>query len=385
MGISSATPAVELAPRSYRVIDWGGWIVLIGLAAVFLGTGISVRAALHPHHPLLGDLAVLVAGLVALVWSALYYSLRVSVHAVISSEGLTIAHGPWQHMIAWRDVARMSEWQTLTDGIRYRWIALWSINGTRLQVRQDLVNNYDLFRSDLLGHLDAPRELPESVTNLDQPLFMQADLSRAITLLGTLTAIGVIGGGLMLAFLPGVFALDLVVLGLGALAFFFALGIFLFRQSVMVSGEGVQAQRGPFRRLITWEAMYGLERAHGTGLRGALGILGRGLLMILFRIDRRSAVVPGAERSYSTIFIRGNSGERIRIREEHYHHPEWLRARLRAEVAALQAAAAPIAPRVQPLPKTGPLAPDVVLPPDPMEASTLWLRESAEFDPFRQG
>jgi len=374
-----------MAPRSYRVIDWGGWIVLVGLAAVFLGTGISVRLALHAHHPILGDLAVIIAGLVALAWAALYYSLRVSVHAIIASEGLTIAHGAWRHMIAWRDVVRMSEWTTLTEGIRYRWIALWSVNGTRLQVRQDLVSNFDLFRSDLLGHLDAAHELPPSVTDLDQPLLMQADLSRDITQWGMLMAIGVISGVLMVSFLPGVFVLDAIVLGLGVLAFVIALGIFLFRQNVTVSGDGVQARRGPFRRIITWAAMYGLERDHGTGLRGALGILGRGMVMILFRIDRRSAVVPGAERSHSTIFIRGNSGERIRIREEQYHHPEWLRARLRAEVAALQAAAAPIAPRVQPLPKTGPLAPDLVLPPDPLEASTLWLRESAEFDPFRQG
>jgi hypothetical protein len=385
--ISSATEksaADAVAPRAYRVTDWGGWIVLVLLAGVFLATGISIRAALHGQHPTLGDGAVIVAGGVALLWAALYYSLRVSVHAVITSEGLALVHGPWRHMIPWRDVVRLSEWTTLTDGIRYRWVALWAANGTRLQVRQDLVGDFDAFRRDLLAHLDAPILPPAAITDLDQPMRVTADLRRAINLYGIVMVVGIAGGVTMLAFLPGVFIADLVVVGIGILAFLVALGIFLFRQRIAVSREGVQARRAVFSRTIAWAAMYALERDHGTGMRGALGILGRGLVMILFRIDRRSVVVPGRDRSHSTISIRGNSGERIRIHEEHYHHPEWLRARLRAEVAALQAAAAPIAPTVQPLPKTGPLPPDAALPPDPLETSTLWLRESAEFDPFRQ-
>lgn len=382
--ISSAGTAGAVAARTYRVTDWGGWVVLVLLAGIFLATGISIRAALHAQHPILGDGAVFVAGGVALAWAALYYSLRVSVHAVISSEGLALVHGSWQHVIPWRDVVRLSEWTTLTDGIRYRWLALWAANGTRLQVRQDLVGDFDAFRSDLLAHLDAPAIPPAAITDLNQPMYLTADLRRTINSYGALMVIGIAGGVMMLAFLPGIAIADLVVVGLGVVAFLVALGIIFFRQHITVSSAGVQTRRATFSRTIAWAAMYALERDHGTGLRGAAGILGRGLVMLLFRIDRRSVVVPGMERSHSTITIRGNSGERIRIREESYHHPEWLRARLRAEVAALQAAAAPIAPTVQPLPQTGPLAPDAVLPPDPLETSTLWLRESAEFDPFRQ-
>lgn len=381
--MTSATQAQVGAARSYRVTDWSGWIFLVFLAAVFVGTGISVRLAVQAHHPVLGDLALVVAAAIALLWAALYYSLRVSVHAIISDEGLALVHGPWRHMVAWRDVVRMSEWTTLTEGIRYQWIAVWAANGTRLQVRQDLVDDFAAFRSDLLRHLDEPQEPPAIITDLDHPLNLTADLSRAISQLAVAMVIGLVGGVLMVSFLPNVLVLDAIVLGLGILAFLAALGTFLLRQHISISRDGVQARRGPFTRAISWAAMYALERDHGTGLRGAVGILGRGLLMILFRLDRRSGVVPGHTRSHSTIFVRGNSGERIRIREEQYHHPEWVRARLRAEVAALHAAAAPIAPTVQPLPKTGPLPPDVVLPPDPLETSTFWLRESAEFDPFR--
>jgi hypothetical protein len=348
-----------------------------------MGTGIFIRAATHDKYPLVGDLAVVVAGLITLAWAALYYSLRVSVHAVLASDGLSLVHGPWQHTIAWRDVVRMSEWMTLTEGIRYQWIALWSANGTRLQIRQDLVTDYPAFRRDLLQHLDTPHEPPAVVSDLTQPLVMTSDLSRAISNWGVVAALGVIIGVLLLVSLPNVVVIGVFVVALGVVAFGVALGLVLFRQTITVSNEGVQARRGPFGKTITWAAMYALERFNGSGLRGALGILGRGVIMILFRVDRRSAVVPGERRSHSLITIRGNSGERIRIHEEVYHHPEWLRARLRAEVAALQAAAKPLAPQVQPLPKTGPLAPGTVLPPDPLETSTLWLRESGAADPFR--
>lgn len=381
---STSAPAQTVgATRTYRVMDWGGWAVLGLLAAVFVGTGITIRAALHAGHPLLGDVAVIIAGLVALLWAGLYYSLRVSVHAVISEDGLAIVHGPWRHMIAWRDVVRMSEWTTLTEGIRYQWMAVWSVNGTRLQVRHDLVADYPTFRRDLLQHLDAPHEMPAVIVDLTQPLAMTSDLSRAITTWGSLMLISLVSGALMVSLLPSLTVLAIIILALGGLAFLIAVGLYLFRQTITVSGAGVQSQRVIFRRAISWAAMYALERERSGGLRGALGILGRGLVMILFRVDRRSVVVPGADRSFSVITVRGNSGERILIHEERYHHPEWLRARLRAEVAALQAVAAPISPQVQPLPKTGPLAPGTVLPPDPLEASTLWLRESSEHDPFR--
>ena len=382
---TTSAPAQTVAEtRTYRVTDWVGWAVLVMVAAIFLATGISIRLSLLAQQPIWGDVAVIIAGIVALLWASLYYSLRVSVHAIIASDGLSIAHGPWRHMIAWRDVVRMSEWTTLTEGIRYQWIALWSATGTRLQVRHDLVTNYAEFRRDLLQHLDSPQEPPIMVSDLQQPFVMTSDLSRSISLWSALMVIGIISGVLLLSFLPGIVIVDSIVLGLGMLAFFMALRLYLFRQTITVQNDGVQAQRGSFRRAISWAAMYGLERAHSSSLRGAVAILRRGVIMILFRVDRRSVVVPGADRSHSVIIIRGNSGESIRIHEEHYHHPEWLRARLRAQVAALHAAAAPISPQVQPLPKTGPLAPGTVLPPDPLEASTLWLRESGEIDPFRQ-
>ena len=386
MDIASAPVAGATKARTFRAMDWSGWAVLVVLAGVFVGTGITIRLALHVRHPLLGDVVVLGAAILALIWATLYYSLRVSAHVVASEEGFALVHGPWRHFIAWREVARMSEWTMLSEGIRYNWIALWSANGGRLQIREDLVGTFGELRKTILTYLDDPQDAPPIVADLDQSLVMGSDPARAIALWGIGAATALIGGALLMLFLPNLFIVNSVILGLGALAVVMMVSAFALRQTVTVSRTGIQARTGPFAKALTWEGMYALERAQGSGLRGAVDILGRGMVLLLFRVDRRCVILPGAERSHSIITVRGNSGERIRIREDRYHHPEWLRARLRAEVAALRAAAVPLATKVQPLPQTGPLAPGTPLPPDPLEASasTLWMRESIGLDPFNQ-
>ncbi len=365
-------------------MDWGGWAVLLALGGVFVGTGFTVRLAVHTAHPIWGDVVLLGACLLALAWAALYYSLRVSAHAVVSEEGFALVHGPWRHFIAWREVARLSEWTMLTEGIRYDWIALWSANGGRLQLRADLVSRFGELRQAILAHLDEPHEPPAIIADLDHPLLLRSDPSRAVAQWGVWAAIGVISGALLALFLPNLLVIGVVLLALGVGALCAMVAAFALRQSVTVSRAGVEVRRGPWRKALTWEGMYALERAHGNGLRGAASILRRGLVLLLFRVDHRCVILPGAERSHSVITVRGNSGERIRLREDRYHHPEWLRARLRAEVAALRAAEVPLAQQVQPLPKTGPLSPGTQLPPDPIDASasTLWMRESIGMDPF---
>jgi hypothetical protein len=384
--IASAPVAGATSTRTFRAIDWGGWAVLLALGAVFVGTGFTVRLALHGAHPIWGDGLLLVALALALTWAVLYYSLRVSAHVVISDEGFALVHGPWRHFIAWREVARLSEWTMLTEGIRYDWIALWSANGGRLQIREDLVGGFGDLRRAILGYLDEPHEAPAVITDLNKPLVMRADPARVVVRWGMLAATGIIGGALLVLFLPTLEIVGFIVLAGGLAAFIAMIATFALRQTVTVSRDGVVAQRGPLRQSLTWSAMYALERAQGSDLRGAFAILGRGIVLLLFRVDRRCVVLPGMERSHSSIIVRGNTGERIVVREELYHHPEWLRARLRAEVAALRAAETPLAAKVQPLPQTGPLSPGTQLPPDPLEASssTLWMRESMGLDPFNQ-
>lgn len=374
-----------MATQVYRTTDWGGWIVLAALAAVFLATGFSIRLALaNGRHPVQGDAALLLAGLVALAWAGCYYSLRVSAHVVVAPDNITLVHGPWRHQIAWNDVARVDEWTELQDGVTTRWLALWSLAGMRLQFRSDLAANFAAFRADVLARLAVPRDLPAGVLDLGQPLTQAEDLSAPLGTWGAAMATLFVAGALVLVFLRAVTAVGIVLLALGAVCLGVAVALQALRQVIRIGPEGVAAMRGPLHTAIPWAAVYALDRERGAGLGGVGGILTRGLVLVVFRLDRRSGVLPAPARPGGEITIRGGSGQLIHIRERNYRHPEWLRARLRAEVEALRAAAAPLAPQVAPLPTTGPLAPGAVLPPDPLAgSSTLWLRESAEVDPFR--
>lgn len=370
--------------RVYRAIDWAGWVVLLGLAGVFLTTGITIRQSLHQAHPVAADSALALAGAITLAWLALYYALRVSAHAVVSDEGLALVHGPLRHQIAWTELARLSEWTSLEEGYRSRWITIWSESGLRLQIRQDLVADYQRFRGDILARLEETHTVPDEVTNLQAPYHIREDRRSDLHTWWAITAALALSGGLAIAFLHAILWLGVVLVTLGMFGLIRVILLYGLHQQISIGQEGILLRRGFWKTRLNWEAIYALDR-QGSGERANLAdTFGRLALIILLRVDRRSGVVPPLTRSAGVITIRGGSGQIIAIRERHYHHPGWIRARLRQEVERLRAEAAPLAPEVAPLPPTGPLAQGVVLPPDPMEgSSTLWLRESGEMDPFR--
>ncbi len=377
MSSTAAPPRAENRSRVYHAVDWGGWAILVIVVAVFAGTGVTIRAALiGQRHPVAGDVALLAACAVALAWGLMYFAFRVSVRAVVTPAGFELWHGWWRHTIAWHDVARFSEWQALSEGIRYRWLALWSVDGLRLQVRQDLVRDFGELRADVMRHLAGPRRTPPDFNDLNKPLALSEESAPLVSGWLVAAAILCVGGSLIFVFLTDLSLVGLTMLALGVACSLAALARYELRQRVSVGPDGVTARRGPRQVALTWAATYGLHRERREPRGGVLPILRRGLVMVLYRLDSRSGLVPGQARAESVITIRGNSGERITVRERCYQHPEWLRARLRAEVTALRERAAPLAPNVVPLPPTGPLARDVVLPPDPGEDSaTLWMRE----------
>ncbi len=373
--------------RAYRVFDLGGWLVLIVLASIFLATGFSIREALRQSHPVIADLVLVGASFVALCWAILYYALRVSAHAVVSDEGFVLVHGFIRHQIDWNEVARLDEWTRLDEGFRSQWIALSSTTGMRLQLRQDLVPNYVAFRADVIDKLDAilaqPHSPPSMVSDLDTPIWFEEEVDNALSAWGVTLAITLFGGTSIVAFLHPIVWVGYALLTLAVIAGCGIALTYLLRQHLVVQPDGIQAWRGPARVALPWESLYNVDRERGEkpSLRAALG---RIILVLILQVDRRSGVIPAAGRSYGVITIHGGSGQRIQIRERHYAHPSWIRARLRLEIERLRQSAAPIAPSVAPLPPTGPLAAGTVLPPDPTDGSSaLWLRESGAYDPFR--
>jgi len=388
------TPAPQIRPQIprhslpvkhvYQTRDLMGWGVLILLTIIFIATAISIHNSLMANrHPVVAQIALLSGVFIAFIWAGLAYSFRVSVRVILSSFGIIMVHGPWRHQISWHDVVRVSEWTELHDGIPHLWLALWSVDGTRLQVEQGLVGDFAVFRADVMDRLAHTQAAPSLALDLEHPLVMTEDLGSRLTVWQVLTVTFGLFGTFMLAFLPSLHFIGLILVGCGAITLLFLIVTATLRREVMIGPTGIATARGPFKIRIPWDEMYELDRAKDDRTSGVLGILGRGVILLLFRIDTRSGVALGTTKVYSRIDIRGGSGVHMIIHEQYFQHPEWLRARLRAEVQALHVrAATPI--RVAPLTPTGPLAAGTVLPPEPIEGdSALWLRESSEFDPFR--
>ncbi|HKD77509.1 MAG TPA: hypothetical protein VKB76_18530, partial [Ktedonobacterales bacterium] len=283
MRISAARPVQATSRRVYYTIDWGGWMLLVVLTAIVLATGLSIRAGLYgAHYQAAGDVAMVIAGGIALLWSGFLFSFRVTSRAIITSDGLTIVHGAWRHQIPWTDVERVSEWSTMTDGMREHWMALWSIDGMRLQIRQDLVGNYAKFRTDVMRSLAGYQTPPDSVTDLEHPLVLIEDRAVQISGWGTLAGVCGVSGLLIWEFLPHIAPLGAVLAASGGVCLVVTLGLALFRQKLIIGAMGVVSRRGISTQHIPWGAMYGLSRGESYGTGGAAGILLRGLIMIFF-------------------------------------------------------------------------------------------------------
>jgi hypothetical protein len=363
----------------YYAIDWLGVGILVFLTAVFLITGITIRAALVGNGlSLAGDTALLLAAIIALSWITIFACFRILVYVITDSTGITMVHGPWRHTIAWADTTRISEWNAMHDSIYYHWLAIWSIDGTRIQIRHDLVPHYDVLRTDIMHRLNNATETPDEVTNLNLSLTMPGKIRDLLVRWLTQCALALTLGLFCYFLLPSYRSLSLLLLPWAGFTIVIALGIWIFRHTLIIEPEGIISKRGMLAVTMHWEDIYVLERGNDQRPNSIPAILGRGLFLVLFRVDNRSGVALGPIRPHSQIDIQGGSGTRLRIYEKYYEHPEWLRARFRAHIQSLQK------PRVAPLAKTGPLKGDIPLPPDPVEGdSALWLRESGEMDPFR--
>lgn len=368
----------------YWTFDVIGWGILVFFSAILAFTGRSVHAGLlNAGLPFLADMSAILVCIIVIIWLLFFGSFRPLKFLVTTPDRLIMSHGPWRHVMLWRDIARVSEWSVVQDHMTHHWIAVWSADGMRIQIRSDLVGDFAAFRSDVLRRLARAGTMPDAITNVDTTLTVTEDVIARILLQGTYSLILILlGAFLLLATSQDIFGIISMIIGGGI--FLLLPGVWWFRMHIAISSQGIGMARGPFHTVLQWQDIYALQRSPDARRGGILSILGRGLLLLLFRIDRRSGIVFGAMRQYSIIELSGNSGVDIRIHERNFIHPEWIRARLRAEVEMINHQVSTKSRTVEPLPKTGPLAPGTVLPPDPIEGdSTLWLRESMGTDPFR--
>lgn len=316
------TDTVYYAPRE------GDLAMLALLLTVVLGTGGYTWHQLGGENPT-GRAIFFGLFLFCMLWVAIVYTFKLSFGVVVGPHGLSLTRGPWRTELSWAETARLVE-RTESNGSRnYRWVVAMAYDTRRLQVREDMVSDYDRFRQDVyLRHRNWQDHGGTWGTAASGPFTASDDIRSRITWQLIAFALFLLPGLYFTLLLPETGLVGPVIL-LGAATFaVLVVRTWLGRQTYAVDNHSVSARR-LFRpeTVLRWRAMTKVERVrHPFGWVFRLGILlGNGLLELAARGDSRVRSFPWAPRVPEYLILRG-AGHQVRIRLHQLARPDELLA-----------------------------------------------------------
>jgi hypothetical protein len=336
-----------------------GDIALLGLlTAILLGNGLYIWHRLGPKNGQTGQAIFWGLALLCALWSILVYTFKLSVCARVGPHGLTITRGPWQTELAWAHVARLVERMQMDSGQRLRWVAALARDGRQLQVREDMVLDYQGFRREVYERYRLWRDHGGTWGTTRGGPYRAVETSSAQAKWFSILAVfiglpglyfwsqippaGLLGAALI--------ALALVCAGLGLRAR-------LRRQIYSIDAKAIESRRlGGVSRLAWGDvARVDRNRIAFSGLVRLCILLGRIALRVAARRDGRVQSFDWYPRVPEYLTLRG-AGRQVRIRLHRLARPDEMLAwvefyervgRRRADSAGMRRAA-PITRRLEP-------------------------------------
>jgi hypothetical protein len=262
-------------------------------------------------------------------WAAVVYTFKLSVSARIGPHGLAIVRGPWRTELAWREVSRLVERVQTTRGQRYRWVIAFARDGRRLQIREDMVANYQRFRYEVYERYR---------------LWQDHGGTWATGGSGPFTAREMVAGKLVwwlvlagLVLLPGIYftlllpdetrLLGPALLAGATLCALLAARVALRRYTYTVDARMLTATRFARKVRLTWREVARVDRArHPFGGALSAGIaVGRFCVQLAARTDARVQSFAWYPRVPEYLTLRG-AGYHIRIGLHRVARPDELLA-----------------------------------------------------------
>lgn len=336
-----------------------GDIALLGLlTAILLGNGLYIWHRLGPKNGQTGQAIFWGLALLCALWSILVYTFKLSVCARVGPHGLTITRGPWQTELAWAHVARLVERMQVDGGQRLRWVAALARDGRQLQVREDMVLDYQGFRREVYERYRLWRDHGGTWGTTRGGPYRAVEISSAQAKWFSILAVFIGLPGLYFwtqippAGLLGValVAFALVCAGLGLRAR-------LRRQIYSIDAKAIESRRlGGVSRLAWGDvARVDRNRIAFSGLVQVCIVVGRVALRVAARRDGRVQSFDWYPRVPEYLTLRG-AGRQVRIRLHRLARPDEMLAwvefyerlgRRRADSAGMRRAA-PITRRLEP-------------------------------------
>lgn len=309
------------APRS------GDWFLLGLLVVVLLGNGLFVWHQVGSNQHL-GRAVFFGLVLLCILWGAIVYTFKLSVGVRVGPHGVSIVRGPWRTELPWREVARLVERVQVVNGQRYRWVVVMARDERRLQVREDMVADYQRFRVDIYQRYRLWRERGGTWGATGGGPFKAREMtSSQVRWWGIAGATTGLPGLYFTILLPETGLIGPALLAVTLVCGVLSVRAFLRRYTYTVDAKAIEA-RSIFHTIrLPWRDVTRVERTRlpfGGILK--LGVrVGRFVLWLADRGDARLHTFGWSPRIPEYLALRG-TGRQVRIALHRVGRPDELLA-----------------------------------------------------------
>ena len=266
--------------------------------------------------------------LLCLLWAALVYTFKLSVCVRVGSHGLSVVRGPWRTELPWREVARLTERTQLLQGQRYRWLVALARDGRKMQIRDDMVDDYARFRVEVYERYRLWRDHGGTWGTTGGGPYTVKETLAGQTFWAAASAVTLALPAIyFLVLLPETDPVGWLLLALAAVCALASGRGLLRRTTYTVDAKAIEARQRLGALKLAWRDVAKVERTR-IAFGGAIlaGIrMGRFVLKLATRTDGRVKSFEWAPRVPEYLTLRG-VGHQVRVRLHRLERPDELLA-----------------------------------------------------------
>lgn len=312
----------------FRTPRSGDWAVLALLVVGLSGCGLFTWYRLGPQHDHVGRAIFFGTLLLCAFWTATVYTFKLSLCACVGPHGVSVVRGPWRTELPWREVARMTERVQPSGGQRYRWLVVFARDGRRLQIREDLVNDYARFRLEVFERYAMWRDHGGTLGAAGSgPFITQEMLSAQVSWWLVLALIVLLPGLYFALVLPETGLIGPVLIGLACLCALLSLRSVLRRHTFTIDAKAITAHRPGRTTTLPWREVARVDRTrhrHNPLVRLAIVAAGASIALAT-RTDQRVQIFDWRPRVPEYLTLRG-AGHLVRVALHRLPRPDDLLA-----------------------------------------------------------
>ena len=323
--------ALDDSEHSFFTPRGGDWALLALVIITLLGTGLFAWHQLDTQGQS-GDHAgraiFFAFVIICIYWSATLYAFKLSVSIRVGPSSMSVVRGPWRTELPWREVVRLVERTQVVDGQRLRWAVALARDDRRMQIREDMVDDYVRFRMELYERYRLWRDHGGTwSTTGGGPFATRETISTQVTWWGVAAGLLLLPGLYFLFLLPESGLLGPALLGLGLICTLLSLRALARRQTYRVDAKAIEASWFGRTVRLSWREVARVDRtrrAWSGAIRAGI-VIGRFTLKLAMRNDKRMRSFEWSPRVPEYLVIRG-AGHQIRVSLHRVARPDELLA-----------------------------------------------------------